>query len=293
MRRWRTIIIFTVAAAFFAVIAFLLLRREEPSYAGRPLSSWVMDMGVKAAADPDKSFPKQETIDRAAHAMGQIGTNAIPYLLRWINTKPPAWKEPVFGVVNKIAGALHLRIYLWDKTGLRGYQAAKAFEHVHPVPDYAITNLAALMNDPDRDRAERAGTALGAMANKSFRALVILMTNGTPRARLTAIERARRAQSDARSDVPVIISYLCDPNENVATHAATTLGGVKLEPEICRRALTNALADPRYNVRRAASNAITRIDRWLADPEGLSRGPQRAATNPVSPPARWRRIPPR
>jgi hypothetical protein len=251
-----------------------------------------MDMGVKAAADPDKTFPKQETIDRAAHAMGQIGTNAIPHLLRWINAKPPAWKESVFGFVNKVAAALHLRVYLWDKTGLRGYQAAKAFEHVHPVPDYAISNLAALMNDPDRDRAERAGTALGAVANKSFRALVILMTNGTPPGRLMAIEHARRWQSDARSDIPVIISYLRDPNEKVATHAATTLGGVKLEPEICLRALTNALADPRYNVRRAASNAIIRIERSLADPEGLSRRPQRAATNRLSPPARWR-VPPR
>src|SRR5688572_17504293 len=222
MRRWRTIIIFTVAAAFFAVIAFLLLRREEPSYAGRPLSSWVMDMGVKAAADPDKTFPKQETIDRAAHAMGQIGTNAIPYLLRWINAKPPAWKEPVFGFVNKIAAALHLRIYLWDKTGLRGYQAAKAFEHVHPVPDDAIANLAALMNDPDRDRADRARTAVNTIASKCLPALAILMTNGTTRDRLTAIERVRRWRSDARSAIPVLVNCLHDPSETVAASAAYT-----------------------------------------------------------------------
>jgi len=292
MRRWRTIIIFTIAAAFFAVVAFLLLRREEPSYAGRPLSSWVMDMGVKAAADPDKTFPKQETIDRAAHAMGQIGTNAIPYLLRWINAKPPAWKESVFGFVNKVAAALHLRVYLWDKTGLRGYQAAKAFEHVHPVPDYAISNLAALMNDPDRDRAERAGTALGAIANKSFRALVILMTNSTPEIRVKAIERVRGWRSDARSVLPLLIRYLGDPNGKVASCAAATLGGLKLEPDICLPALTNALEDPRYSVRYAASNAIIQIERSLADPEGLSRRPQRAATNRLSPPARWR-VPPR
>ena len=293
MRRWRTIIIFTIAAAFFAVVAFVLLRREEPSYAGRPLSSWVMDMGVKAAADPDKTFPKQETIDRAAHAMGQIGTNAIPYLLRWINAKPPAWKESVFGFVNKVAAALHLRVYLWDKTGLRGYQAAKAFEHVHPVPDCAISNLAALMNDPDRDRAERAGTALGAIANKSFRALVILMTNGTPEVRVKAIESVRGWRSDARSVLPLLIKYLGDPNGKVASRAAATLGGLKLEPDICLPALTNALEDPRYSVRYAASNAIIQIERSLADPEALSRPAQRAATNRFSPPARWRTTPPR
>src|SRR4051812_22032551 len=81
MKRRRKILFFA-ACGLTAIVAvcFFCLRQNEPSYNGRTLSEWCAMYG-----DERNSFEKREN---ARTAITSIGTNAIPWLLRWVNYYP-------------------------------------------------------------------------------------------------------------------------------------------------------------------------------------------------------------
>jgi hypothetical protein len=64
----------------------LITHHWEPRYKGRTLSYWLERSGNNAVLDRP---PDQE----ATTAIRTIGTNALPFLLRWIRYEPPFWSE--------------------------------------------------------------------------------------------------------------------------------------------------------------------------------------------------------
>jgi hypothetical protein len=68
-----------LAVATAALLLSLLLHLafgNEPCSAGRPLSYW-----VRSPINP-----------RTQEAITDIGTNAIPHLLRWLEAEPVSWR---------------------------------------------------------------------------------------------------------------------------------------------------------------------------------------------------------
>src|SRR5215471_16006553 len=89
MRKHRTILAVTLCAVLATTIAVLLATDDEPRYKGRSLSWWIRvysDSSPTEAAAED--FPKFTEIE---HAIRTIGTNALPFLLKWIQKEPPSW----------------------------------------------------------------------------------------------------------------------------------------------------------------------------------------------------------
>src|SRR5947208_5523038 len=70
------------SAALIAMLAFPTER--EPAYGGKKLREW-LNLYVQS---PDRFTDGQE----AAEAVRHIGTNALPWLLKWTNYEPPGWK---------------------------------------------------------------------------------------------------------------------------------------------------------------------------------------------------------
>jgi hypothetical protein len=91
--RWRKLLI--VLAVIAAVIAIILaLIPREPKYEGRTLSEWIKDSAPRKSPDPETS--------RAIEAVRHIGTNGLPWLLKWIGAKEPS------GWQVKLTTASHL-----------------------------------------------------------------------------------------------------------------------------------------------------------------------------------------
>ena len=82
----------SASAAVVGLVAALALRPAEPRYGGRALSEWV----------------RRPAGDTQGDAIRQIGTNAVRFLLEWMQYERPPWKEHVYVIVNLVKK--HLRI---------------------------------------------------------------------------------------------------------------------------------------------------------------------------------------
>lgn len=76
-----------IALACLAVVAAAIAvaaHDKEPHYHGMSLSEW-FQASFSHSATPDDMNPE--------HAVREIGTNAIPWFLKWIRYEPTAWQK--------------------------------------------------------------------------------------------------------------------------------------------------------------------------------------------------------
>src|ERR1043165_5184103 len=73
------------------VLTFVALR--EPAYAGKNLSQWVEAYVTSQGNDIPAPRPSP------AEAIGHIGVDAIPYLLKWICYETPPWKREFYRAI--------------------------------------------------------------------------------------------------------------------------------------------------------------------------------------------------
>src|SRR5436190_21954088 len=87
----RRLILFLLSAFALAAILTALLwpRDREPQYQGKSLSQWLEV--YSRDADPT-----------AAAAVHEIGTNAVPWLLKWIRYERSDWREKVGAAIGKL-----------------------------------------------------------------------------------------------------------------------------------------------------------------------------------------------
>src|SRR5947209_3349861 len=93
------------------------LREQEPTYAGKRLSEWVMRLRAKNSLEGER-----ETEEAIRH----IGTNSLPYLLKWISYEPTPWRIKLY----QTEGAFFKKgpnAFLQDRQMLLSAGAARAF----------------------------------------------------------------------------------------------------------------------------------------------------------------------
>jgi hypothetical protein len=91
----RRVILFSLVALVAAIAIIYLCIPKEPRYQGRSLSSWI-DNDVNSY----RSVPGSAKWQAADNAVVQIGTNAIPTLLRWASAKDSELKVEIMSRVN-------------------------------------------------------------------------------------------------------------------------------------------------------------------------------------------------
>jgi hypothetical protein len=135
--KWRKLILSVVIAAFVAaIVAITWPKEEEPVYHGKSLSQW---MNIYCR-------PMHNEGDRleAEEAVRQIGTNAIPWLLKWIGKHPPAWSRAVgdsrvsWSPASRVISALQKRAF--------------GFQILGPSASNAVPALANMLDADDPDR---------------------------------------------------------------------------------------------------------------------------------------------
>src|SRR5258708_5803766 len=102
MRRPLSILLpLVICGLFIVVLGPILFSNREPSFKGRTLTHWLtMDY---LAGSPEQ---EQEPID----AVRRIGTNALPFLLKWISCQSSPWQDKIDAAIGK------LPVWLRDST---------------------------------------------------------------------------------------------------------------------------------------------------------------------------------
>lgn len=156
----RPVLIIAFACLASAIVALVFWPRErEPEYNGVTLSTWLCR---------DTSGNRAEAL--AVHdAISHIGTNALPFLVRWIQYEP-GWRESVaqkvfkWPVIRSNRGLQ--RIIVWNMTGYRAAVAVTAFGVLGSTANPAMPELQRLANSKSPDAARLATQCLILMTQR-------------------------------------------------------------------------------------------------------------------------------
>lgn len=261
-KRW---MILTFLACFaFAMLALKFVRRtKEPSCHGVRLSEWI---AIYDQRDPGFRLEAKE-------ALSEIGTNALPYLIKWIGYEPPKWKtflgrerDPGFHIGTP---KRWIPRSLTDHPGReRAGEAMVAFEVLGPSAAPAIPHLLTLAKSANEEQSKTATISLGHIGTPAIPALMQLMSD--PSLSSDARFCATRTLNDlaysamvwgnlgtnAAPAVPLLTANLSDKDPFVAGESASVLGTLKSQPETVVPALMVALESTNSSVRARAAQAL-------------------------------------
>src|SRR5437016_5420191 len=133
---------------------YLAKREREPEYNGKSLTEWLLlyERSPGAESDP-RSYYDPAALQAAEHAVRQIGTNALPWLLKWIQCEPSStgWRDKLAVVIDKLPGGLNDTSFvssaLRDRSDLREAVAFEAFRILGTNACSMAPELTRLMNE--------------------------------------------------------------------------------------------------------------------------------------------------
>src|SRR5580765_975729 len=98
MRKREVYLMVGVLVVGGVLVAVFAGREREPEYGGKRLSEWVRRIGTTSAG----GRVRRMGIDTAEmEAIRHIGTNALPYLVRFMRYEQPQWKAKLYGNLNR------------------------------------------------------------------------------------------------------------------------------------------------------------------------------------------------
>jgi hypothetical protein len=227
MRKHRTLLIATAFVAVAIASALLLAPNQEPRYNGRPLSKWVQ---VYSQGTPEFSEAEQ--------AIRTIGTNALPFLLKWIRQEPPSWAGTADRALPQALSETAPARFLIDGLGYETANGAMlAFGVLGTNAAPAIPELVALMKGTtNRATAVRAIAALSGLGPRALPHILSALSNTNQAGRATIPHFIVMMAVDLGTNacLPALRAALQDPDPAVRTHASRALH--TLDPQ----SLTNA-----------------------------------------------------
>jgi len=219
---------------------------SEPAYNGKPLSHWVEILGGPTYSS--KSWPDISEIPggyEARDALKHIGTNAIPFLLKWLGqdgvlgpqatvqafrilgpTARSAIPELAFMVTNQLN-------YLPQQVGIAAAKLEVAFIATNQIDPTQLPSGGVMTI------GYYPLSALGCIGPDALPTLLAILSNNVAGIRVPTIYAISGLGSNATPAVPALIRCLNDPNEMVSLSAIHVLS--RIPGESVFGALTNLL----------------------------------------------------
>src|SRR5580765_5003210 len=95
----RRFFLLLIAGGVLVVVAAVVFSRpREPEYGGKKLSEWVARQAPSYWAKQPIDIVSNRVV--AVRAIRMIGTNAIPYLLKWMRYETPTRKTKLYVNIN-------------------------------------------------------------------------------------------------------------------------------------------------------------------------------------------------
>jgi len=253
-------------------------RSNEPTHAGRPLSFWTSGL---APVPPDGSIRIE-----CREAIREIGTNALPFLLKWIQFSPAMDEShPTYGI----------SIDVNDPKNRLAYGSAYAFEALGNTAATAVPELTQLVNSPaTQNNRYLYVQALAGISPAGLPALLTVATNLGNNARVFAISAIENLGTNAAPALPTLLALLRDPEPDVVSFAASALGNLRLQPQLAVPALQQLLQGESTTPCRfaiialgqfgpEARTAVSDLTRFLNDPSERVRASTVYALTKIAP----------
>jgi HEAT repeat protein len=244
MREHRKKILIALGCVMLAVFAILFsFRNTEPTYEDHTLSYWLMEYG------PGKGSARHE---KAREAISHIGTNALPYLLKWIRREGDspagsALKSFFRKMPDAITPGPMAQWASGQKSNERANSAANAFPLLGKEARLAIPSLTQMMSNTNHPGIPE-GTlrALFFMGEDGIPPLLAILanTNAPNRSSILALLRGdfEGLVKHTSLATPVLVQCLADSDPAVRGQAEDVFDRIaQREPSLTITALTNSL----------------------------------------------------
>jgi hypothetical protein len=215
VRRHRKLLIAVACLTAIAGIVALARYDPQPRHRGRPLSEWLHD-AFAASSTPEDIHPEQ--------AVREIGTNAIPWFVNWINYERGSWQRTARSVLSPSLSKSFLgEIVSEETTEERSVLAVIGFSFLGTNAAPAIPELSAMMRDPTRPQtARRCVLALGHIGEPALPVLAqaLAETNFPYRVEIVELVPHLRGAHPFR---PILETTLTDQDPRVRSAATNVL----------------------------------------------------------------------
>jgi HEAT repeat protein len=228
-------------------LAFLVFRTSEPVAQSRPLSSWLVDVDYNQPA---------ATRERASKAIREIGTNALPYLLRDLDPPEESKLRRWLAELLRKQTFVKMRLRTSDQ---KNRQAVWAFQTLGPSAKPAIQQLVPLLEtNPGYVPGALAGIGPDAVPHlcRALDSSNASVRGNTAAYLANAVWDLSIPKSNTIPAVPSLLRNLQDTNHLVRWNSASALGAVTHNPGIVVPALIRALNDSEGAVAEAAAQAL-------------------------------------
>lgn len=243
MKKAGKIALLVVSMVVIAFVIVYKVQTREPVFEGKRLSEWLEDR--------DLNVLEPEPDQRAKEVIRQMGTNALPFLVRELHAKDSWLKSKMLKLTPKpLLGRMPSSVF----AHVRRQRAVAGFRALGPLARPALPELSDLLND--KELTSYAARAIVQLGRDAFPPLIIALTNREPAVRNAAAEGLYWLKSDAAPAVPALMATLKDEKESVRRSAASALGNIGQRAEVVVPALLDALEDPSSSVRDQAVWAI-------------------------------------
>jgi len=244
------------------VFLFKPRQKEEPQYKGKRLSEWLL-----SAYHDDRSGPTVFGTDSMHDALAHMGTNALPFLIKWIQYEPLPWPKLLQSIWNKLPRIIRYGRLAQGVEQMRMAEAAReGLVLLGPEARTAIPQLIRIVTDPDHHSAmtlARSTSGLERLGTNSVPVLVSALFDPEQRNRYMIVEvlglMLMLDRTNATEVVPVFLGCLEDTEASVVTSAARALGNAALEPASVVPGLTRMLQHSNAWARATAATSLGRI----------------------------------
>jgi HEAT repeat protein len=203
-------------------------------YKGKSLKDWIAML---------KNVNDKKSQAYASVVLGEIGKDAVPALIQVLKEDDPARRNlPLSDQVVKKWALLSL-IKIGKPAAAPLVEALRSKDQavlsmtslaLKQIGAPSIPPLIAALNDPERPFVNEVAGALAAIGEPAVTPLTKVLKDGTPKARVTALQVLGPMKSRAKAAVPAIIALLKDDDREVRFAAGYFLK--MIDPEAARKA---------------------------------------------------------
>jgi hypothetical protein len=243
MRSWQLWILIALSVVLAGIIGYHFQTGLEPNYKARSLSYWLEANSYKPGVSREE----------ARTALRTIGSNAIPFLLKYMTARPGNWDLKIRDVKRRIG------LQAEDKIRNRAGYSAFAFETLGEQAEGAIPQLDAMLHSPTELDRYFPALALAGIGKPALPLFLSALTNRNPSVQLAVIQAFDSLGTNRSSATPALLHTLTDPDMRVRQATASVLGLSGIPPALAVPALVSTLADSNRYVRSMAGFSLINL----------------------------------
>jgi len=165
----------------------------EPVYGGRKLSEWLPDYNYATTSERHL---------RAEDAVRHIGTNALPFLLNWIDYQDTTAMTQARRAYNEVQHTTRRGRFWYNNRKERAYQAAHAIVTLGPEANATVPLLSRMLTADGDDRSRNAAYTLAHLGTNGVPPLQAALTNTNSNVRKVATNALQRMAAEAHTNAP-------------------------------------------------------------------------------------------